>query len=144
MRLNTLSPAPGSTKQPKRVGRGIGSGMGKTAGRGHKGQKSRSGGSVRPGFEGGQMPLQKRLPKYGFTSRISRVTSEIRLSELNQIDGDVVNIQTLRAAGLINSNITRAKVFLSGDLSKAVTLKGLRVTKGAQLAIEAAGGKVEE
>ena len=144
MRLNTLSPAPGSTKQPKRVGRGIGSGMGKTAGRGHKGQKSRSGGSVRPGFEGGQMPLQKRLPKYGFTSRISRVTSEIRLSELNQINGDVVSIQTLRAAGLINSNITRAKVFLSGDLSKAVTLKGLRVTKGAQLAIEAAGGKVEE
>jgi len=144
MRLNTLSPAPGSTKQPKRVGRGIGSGMGKTAGRGHKGQKSRSGGSVRPGFEGGQMPLQKRLPKYGFTSRISRVTSEIRLSELNQINGDVVSIQTLRAAGLINSNITRAKVFLSGDLAKVVTLKGLRVTKGAQLAIEAAGGKVEE
>ena len=144
MRLNTRSPAPGSTKQPKRVGRGIGSGMGKTAGRGHKGQKSRSGGSVRPGFEGGQMPLQKRLPKYGFTSRISRVTSEIRLSELNQINGDVVSIQTLRAAGLINSNITRAKVFLSGDLAKVVTLKGLRVTKGAQLAIEAAGGKVEE
>ena len=144
MRLNTLSPAPGSTKQPKRVGRGIGSGMGKTAGRGHKGQKSRSGGSVRPGFEGGQMPSQKRLPKYGFTSRISRVTSEIRLSELNQINGDVVSIQTLRAAGLINSNITRAKVFLSGDLAKVVTLKGLRVTKGAQLAIEAAGGKVEE
>ena len=144
MRLNTLSPAPGSTKQPKRVGRGIGSGMGKPAGRGHKGQKSRSGGSVRPGFEGGQMPLQKRLPKYGFTSRISRVTSEIRLSELNQINGDVVSIQTLRAAGLINSNITRAKVFLSGDLAKVVTLKGLRVTKGAQLAIEAAGGKVEE
>jgi large subunit ribosomal protein L15 len=90
------------------------------------------------------MPLQKRLPKYGFTSRISRVTSEIRLSELNQINGDVVSIQTLRAAGLINSNITRAKVFLSGDLAKVVTLKGLRVTKGAQLAIEAAGGKVEE
>ena len=93
MRLNTLSPAPGRTKEAKRVGRGIGSGLGKTAGRGHKGQKSRSGGSVRPGFEGGQMPLQKRLPKYGFTSRISRVTSEIRLSELNQIDGDIVDIQ---------------------------------------------------
>ncbi|MEJ6611717.1 MAG: 50S ribosomal protein L15 [Porticoccus sp.] len=144
MRLNTLSPAPGRTKEAKRVGRGIGSGLGKTAGRGHKGQKSRSGGSVRPGFEGGQMPLQKRLPKYGFTSRISRVTSEIRLSELNQIDGDIVDIQSLRAAGLINSHITRAKVFLSGELSKAVVLKGLRVTKGAKIAIEAVGGKVEE
>ena len=143
MRLNTLSPAPGRTKEAKRVGRGIGSGLGKTAGRGHKGQKSRSGGSVRPGFEGGQMPLQKRLPKYGFTSRISRVTSEIRLSELNQIDGDIVDIQSLRAAGLINSHITRAKVFLSGELSKAVTLKGLRVTKGAKVAIEAAGGSVQ-
>ena len=139
MRLNTLSPAPGRTKEAKRVGRGIGSGLGKTAGRGHKGQKSRSGG-FRPGFEGGQMPLQKRLPKYGFTSRISRVTSEIRLSELNQIDGDIVDIQSLRAAGLINSHITRAKVFLSGELSKAVVLKGLRVisTKGAKAAIEAA------
>lgn len=144
MRLNTLSPAPGRIKEAKRVGRGIGSGLGKTAGRGHKGQKSRSGGSVRPGFEGGQMPLQKRLPKYGFTSRISRVTSEIRLSELNQIDGDIVDIQSLRAAGLINSHITRAKVFLSGELSKAVVLKGLRVTKGAKIAIEAVGGKVEE
>ncbi|MEH6468364.1 MAG: 50S ribosomal protein L15 [Porticoccus sp.] len=144
MRLNTLSPAPGRIKEGKRVGRGIGSGLGKTAGRGHKGQKSRSGGSVRPGFEGGQMPLQKRLPKYGFTSRISRVTSEIRLSELNNVEGDVVNIESLRSAGLINNNITRAKVFLSGELSKALTVKGLRVTKGALAAIEAAGGKVEE
>jgi large subunit ribosomal protein L15 len=144
MRLNTLSPAPGRIKEGKRVGRGIGSGLGKTAGRGHKGQKSRSGGSVRPGFEGGQMPLQKRLPKYGFTSRISRVTSEIRLSELNKIDGDIVNIESLRSAGLITNNITRAKVFLSGELSKALTVKGLRVTKGALAAIEAAGGKVEE
>jgi len=144
MYLNTLSPAPGRIKEGKRVGRGIGSGLGKTAGRGHKGQKSRSGGSVRPGFEGGQMPLQKRLPKYGFTSRISRVTAEIRLAEMNKIDGDVVDIQSLRVAGLINNNITRAKVFLSGELNKAVTVKGLRVTKGAQAAIEAAGGKVEE
>ncbi|MEH6466077.1 MAG: 50S ribosomal protein L15 [Porticoccus sp.] len=144
MRLNTLSPAPGRIKEGKRVGRGIGSGLGKTAGRGHKGQKSRSGGSVRPGFEGGQMPLQKRLPKYGFTSRISRVTSEIRLSELNKVEGDVVNIESLRSAGLINNNITRAKVFLSGELSKSLTVKGLRVTKGALAAIEAAGGKVEE
>lgn len=144
MRLNTLSPAPGRIKEGKRVGRGIGSGLGKTAGRGHKGQKARSGGSVRPGFEGGQMPLQKRLPKYGFTSRISRVTAEIRLSELNSISGDVVDIETLRAAGLINASIRRAKVFLSGELNKAVTVKGLRVTKGAQAAIQAAGGKVEE
>ena len=144
MRLNTLSPAPGRIKEGKRVGRGIGSGLGKTAGRGHKGQKSRSGGSVRPGFEGGQMPLQKRLPKYGFTSRISRVTAEIRLSELNKVEGDAVNVESLRSAGLINNNITRAKVFLSGELSKAVTVKGLRVTKGALAAIEAAGGKVEE
>lgn len=144
MRLNTLSPAPGRIKEGKRVGRGIGSGLGKTAGRGHKGQKARSGGSVRPGFEGGQMPLQKRLPKYGFTSRISRITAEIRLSELNSISGDVVDIESLRAAGLINGSIRRAKVFLSGELTKAVTVKGLRVTKGAQAAIEAAGGKVEE
>lgn len=144
MRLNTLSPAPGRIKEGKRLGRGIGSGLGKTGGRGHKGQKARSGGSVRPGFEGGQMPLQKRLPKYGFTSRISRVTAEIRLSELNKVEGEVVDIASLRAAGLINGSIERAKVFLSGELTKAVTVKGLRVTKGAQAAIEAAGGKVEE
>lgn len=144
MRLNTLSPAPGRITEGKRVGRGIGSGLGKTAGRGHKGQKSRSGGRVRPGFEGGQMPLQKRLPKYGFTSRISRVTSEIRLSEINKVDGDVVDIKSLRTAGLIANNITRVKVFLSGELNKSVTVKGLRVTKGAQVAIEAAGGRIEE
>ncbi|MAZ71252.1 50S ribosomal protein L15 [Porticoccus sp.] len=144
MRLNTLSPAPGRIKEGKRVGRGIGSGLGKTAGRGHKGQKARSGGSVRPGFEGGQMPLQKRLPKYGFTSRISRVTAEIRLSELNSVSGDLIDIATLRAAGLINASITRAKVFMSGEVDRPVTVKGLRVTKGARAAIEAAGGKVEE
>lgn len=144
MRLNTLSPAPGRIKEGKRVGRGVGSGLGKTAGRGHKGQKARSGGSVRPGFEGGQMPLQKRLPKYGFTSRISRVTAEIRLSELNSVSGDLVDIATLRAAGLINASITRAKVFMSGEVDRPVTVKGLRVTKGARAAIEAAGGKVEE
>ena len=144
MRLNTLSPAPGRIKEGKRVGRGIGSGLGKTAGRGHKGQKARSGGSVRPGFEGGQMPLQKRLPKYGFTSRISRVTAEIRLSELNSVSGDLVDIATLRAAGLINASITRAKVFMSGEVDRPVTVKGLRVTKGARATIEAAGGKVEE
>jgi large subunit ribosomal protein L15 len=144
MRLNTLSPAPGRNKEAKRVGRGIGSGLGKTAGRGHKGQKSRSGGRVRPGFEGGQMPLQKRLPKYGFTSRISRVSSQIRLSELNLIDGGIVDIGALRTAGLINNNISRAKIFLSGELNKALTLKGVGATKGAIAAIKAAGGKIEE
>lgn len=144
MRLNTLSPAPGRIKEAKRAGRGIGSGLGKTGGRGHKGQKSRSGGTVRPGFEGGQMPLQKRLPKYGFTSRLAAVTAEIRLSELGLIEGGIVDIESLRAAGLINNNILRAKVFASGELVKAVTLKGVRATKGAIAAIEAAGGKVEE
>lgn len=144
MRLNTLSPAPGSTHAKKRVGRGIGSGLGKTAGRGHKGLKSRSGGSVRPGFEGGQMPLQIRLPKYGFTSRIGLVTAEIRLSELNAVEGSVVDIETLKQAGLISSVIKRAKIFASGEVNKAVTVKGLSVSKGAKAAIEAAGGKVEE
>lgn len=144
MRLNTLSPGPGRIKAKKRVARGIGSGTGKTAGRGHKGLKSRSGGSVKPGFEGGQMPLQKRLPKYGFTSRLSRVTAEIRLSEVNKVNAEVVDLDALRAAGLIGSGIKRAKVFLSGVVTKAVTLKGLTVTKGARAAIESAGGKIEE
>lgn len=144
MRLNTLSPAPGSTKNRKRVGRGIGSGHGKTGGRGHKGQKARSGGSIRVGFEGGQMPLQKRLPKYGFTSRIGRVTAEVRLAELNKVDGDVIDLATLMAADIVQRNIKRAKIVLSGELKKAVTVKGLAVTKGARAAIEAAGGKIEE
>ncbi len=144
MRLNTLSPAPGRIKEGKRCGRGIGSGIGKTGGRGHKGQKARTGGSIRPGFEGGQMPLQKRLPKYGFTSRLAAVTAEIRLSELNLIEGDVVDIESLRKAGLINNNIARAKVILSGELKKALSLKGIGATKGAAAAIVAAGGKVEE
>ena len=144
MRLNTLAPAPGHKSDKKRVGRGIGSGNGKTAGRGHKGLKARSGGKVRAGFEGGQMPLQKRLPKYGFTSRIGMVTAEIRLSELNSVEGDVVDLEALRSADLINANIKRAKIFLSGELKKALTVKGLAVTKGAKAAIEAAGGKIEE
>ncbi|MFT4844576.1 MAG: large subunit ribosomal protein L15 [Cellvibrionaceae bacterium] len=144
MRLNTLAPAPGHKSDKKRVGRGIGSGNGKTAGRGHKGLKARSGGKVRVGFEGGQMPLQKRLPKYGFTSRIGMVTAEIRLSELNSIEGDVVDLEALRKANLINANIKRAKIFLSGELKKSLTVKGLAVTKGAKAAIEAAGGKIEE
>jgi large subunit ribosomal protein L15 len=144
MRLNTISNVPGATQTKKRVGRGIGSGQGKTAGRGHKGQKSRSGGTVKPGFEGGQMPLQKRLPKFGFTSRIGMVTAEVRTSELNKVDADVIDIVALEKADIINRNIKRVKVMLSGDVTKAVTVKGLRVTKGARAAIEAAGGKVEE
>ena len=144
MRLNSLSPAPGAKKNAKRVGRGIGSGTGKTAGRGHKGQKARSGGGIRPGFEGGQMPLQKRLPKYGFSSRISRTTAQIRLGELNAIEGDVVDLEALKNADLVRDNVVRARVFLSGELGKALTVKGLVVTKGAREAIEKAGGKVEE
>ena len=144
MHLNTLSPAPGRIKEAKRVGRGIGSGLGKTGGRGHKGQSSRSGGSIRPGFEGGQMPLQKRLPKYGFTSRLAAVTAEIRLSELNKVEGEIVDIAALRSAGIINNSIERAKVFASGEVTKAVTLKGVGATKGARAAIESAGGKVED
>ena len=144
MRLNSLSPAPGARKDSKRVGRGIGSGYGKTAGRGHKGQKSRSGGKVRPGFEGGQMPLQKRLPKYGFTSRIARTTAQIRLAELNSVEGDVVDLDALKNADLVKQDVTRARVFLSGEVTKPLTVKGLKVTKGAREAIEQAGGKVEE
>lgn len=144
MKLNTLSPAEGSHKSGKRVGRGIGSGIGKTGGRGHKGQKSRSGGGVKPGFEGGQQPLQRRLPKYGFSSRLARVTAEIRLAELAKVEAEVIDLEALRAADLINGSIKRAKVVLSGELSKAVTIKGLAVTKGARAAIEAAGGKIED
>ncbi len=144
MRLNTLAPAPGSTHAKKRVGRGIGSGLGKTAGRGHKGLKSRSGGSVRPGFEGGQMPLAKRLPKFGFTSRIGRVTAEVRLHELNLVDGETVDLDALKRADIIGTGMKRAKIVLSGEIKKAVTVSGVAVTKGAKAAIEAAGGKVED
>jgi large subunit ribosomal protein L15 len=143
MRLNTLSPAPGRKNSAKRVGRGIGSGLGKTCGRGHKGQKSRSGGSVKPGFEGGQMPLQKRLPKFGFSSRISRTTAQVRLGELSLVEADVIDLAALKAADLVKQNATRARVFLSGEISKAVTVKGLAVTKGAREAIEKAGGSIE-
>ncbi len=144
MRLNELSPGPGRSQSAKRVGRGIGSGLGKTCGRGHKGQKSRSGGRVRPGFEGGQMPLQKRLPKFGFTSRVSLVSAEIRLGELNKVDADVIDLDALKQADLVKISAKRAKVFLSGEITKPVSLKGLAVTKGAKAAIEAAGGKVED
>ena len=144
MRLNTLKPAEGSKKDAKRVGRGIGSGLGKTCGRGHKGQKSRSGGFHKVGFEGGQMPLQRRLPKVGFTSRKGRYTAEIRLDELAKIEAEVVDLKALQDADIVSGNIKRAKVILSGKIEKAVTVKGLGVTKGARAAIEAAGGKIED
>ena len=144
MFLNTLKPAAGSKSNPKRRGRGIGSGLGKTGGRGHKGQKSRSGGQTKIGFEGGQMPLQRRLPKVGFTSRLARVTDEIRLNELNALTADVIDIAVLKEANLIARSIQRVKIMDSGKVEKAVTLKGIRVTKGARAAIEAAGGKIEE
>lgn len=144
MRLNTLAPAEGAKQAPKRVGRGIGSGLGKTGGRGHKGQSSRSGGGVRRGFEGGQMPLYRRLPKFGFTSRKAMITAEIRLSELALVEGDVVDLNALKAANVVGIHIEFAKVILSGEVKRAVTIRGLRVTKGARTAIEAAGGKIEE
>lgn len=143
MRLNSLRPGAGSKQAPKRVGRGIGSGLGKTCGRGHKGLKSRSGGSVNPGFEGGQMPIQRRLPKFGFNSRQARYVAEVRLNELAAAGVDVVDLAALKQADIIREEIKSARVILSGEITKAVTVKGLKVTKGAQAAIEAAGGKVE-
>jgi len=144
MRLNSIGPASGSKPAAKRRGRGIGSGLGKTGGRGVKGQTSRSGGGIKPGFEGGQMPIQRRLPKFGFTSQKSLIREEVRLSELAKVTGDVVDIDALKAAGVIRRSTKYVKVVLSGDISKAVTLKGVPVTKGAKAAIEAAGGKIEE
>ena len=143
MYLNTIKPAAGSNKAPKRVGRGIGSGWGKTSARGHKGQKARSGGYHKVGFEGGQMPLQRRLPKRGFRSAMKLTTAEIRTHELAKVNEDVIDLAALRNAGLIHSRILRAKVMLSGPIEKAVTLKGIAVTNGAKEAIEKAGGKVE-
>ncbi|MGB5425613.1 MAG: 50S ribosomal protein L15 [Gammaproteobacteria bacterium] len=144
MRLNTLQPADGSKKDRKRVGRGIGSGLGKTGGRGHKGQKSRSGGYHKVGFEGGQMPLQRRLPKMGFLARKSRFIDELRLNELALVSADVIDLDALKAANLISREVRSVKVFASGSIDKPVTLKGIRVTRGARAAIEAAGGKIEE
>ncbi len=144
MRLNTLTPAPGSRKPRTRVGRGGGSGLGKTAGRGHKGQRARKSGNVRAGFEGGQMPIQQRLPKYGFSSAIARVTAQLRLSELDKVQGDLVDLDTLKASNVVARNIERVRVFQSGAVSRALQLKGVAVTKGARAAIEAAGGKVED
>lgn len=144
MKLNTLRPAAGAKHAQKRVGRGIGSGLGKTGGRGHKGLKSRSGGSVKPGFEGGQMPLQRRLPKFGFTSAKSLVSEEVRLSELAKVNVDVIDLAALKQANVIKDDTRFAKIVLSGELDKAVTIRGLKVTKGARSAIENAGGKVED
>ena len=143
MRLNSLKPAPGAKRDAKRVGRGIGSGDGKTAGRGHKGLKARSGGTVKAGFEGGQMPLQKRLPKYGFTSRIGRTTAEVRLHELNAVDGDVVDLDSLKAADLIKEDVKACARLFVGRHYASGQGAGVTVTKGAKAAIEAAGGSVE-
>ena len=143
MHLNTLQPSPGSRKNGKRVGRGIGSGLGKTCGRGHKGQKSRSGGFTKIGFEGGQMPLQRRLPKVGFASRSTKLSAEVRLYELTKVDADVVDLAALIAANIVPAFTQKAKVIASGEIHKAVNLKGVKVTPGARKAIEAAGGKIE-
>ncbi len=143
MYLNTIKPALGSKVLPKRLGRGIGSGKGKTCGRGHKGQRARAGGFHRVGFEGGQTALFRRLPKFGFSSRKGKVTTEVRLDQLAKLDADVITIQVLREAGFINASIRFVKVIASGQINKAVNLKGLTATKAARSAIEAAGGKVE-
>jgi large subunit ribosomal protein L15 len=143
MKLNSISPAQGSKQYRKRVGRGIGSGIGKTAGRGHKGQKSRSGGYHKVGFEGGQMPLQRRLPKRGFASRTARYNAEVRLYQLQVLKADVIDMEVLKTLGIVNHDTRKVKIINTGELDRAISVKGLAVTKGAQAAIEAAGGKVE-
>jgi large subunit ribosomal protein L15 len=144
MNLNTLKPAIGEKTSRKRVGRGMGSGMGKTAGRGHKGQKARSGGFTKIGFEGGQMPLQRRLPKVGFSSRISIVTSQVTLDQLDKLTEKDINIDVLKKHNLITKNILRVKVILSGEINRAINLSGIKATKGAKAAIEAAKGAISE
>lgn len=144
MRLNELQPAPGSKPTPKRVGRGIGSGLGKTCGSGHKGQKARSGGYHKVGFEGGQMPLQRRLPKVGFRSLKKRYSAQIRLDQLSTLDAESIDILALKKAGLVPEQTDRVKVIASGEIKQAVNLKGIAATKGAKSAIESAGGKVED
>lgn len=143
MNLNTLSPDPGSRPSRRRLGRGIGSGLGKTSGKGHKGQKSRAGGYHKINFEGGQMPIQRRLPKMGFKSRMAKTIDEVNLSELAKVQVDVIDLASLKAAGLINSSIKEVKVILSGELKTAIKLKGLRLTKGARKVIEDLGGSIE-
>lgn len=144
MRLNTLKPGEGARKTAKRVGRGIGSGLGKTSGKGHKGQKARAGGYHKVGFEGGQMPIQRRLPKFGFHSRAASDTQEVRLTALAKLDAPFIDFELLRASGLIGSLVKRVKIFKDGDIDKKMTLKGLALTKGAKAAIESAGGKIED
>jgi large subunit ribosomal protein L15 len=143
MKLNELKPSPGSKQAPKRVGRGIGSGLGKTCGRGHKGQKARAGGFHKTGFEGGQMPLQRRLPKVGFRSRTALTHAEVRLGELAQVEGDVIDLASLMLAGVVGRCTKSAKVFLSGSIDRAVTVRGIGVSKGARAEIEAKGGQIE-
>ncbi|VFP83040.1 50S ribosomal protein L15 [Candidatus Erwinia haradaeae] len=143
MYLNTLSPANGSKHVAKRLGRGLGSGLGKTAGRGHKGQKSRSGSSAHRGFEGGQMPLYRRLPKFGFISQKAMVTSQVRLSDLNKLEGEVVDLKALKIAHLISMKAEFAKIILCGEITRSMTIRGVRVTKGARSAILAASGIIE-
>ena len=144
LRLNELAPAEGAKREHRRLGRGIGSGLGKTGGRGVKGQTSRSGSGIRAGFEGGQMPIYRRLPKFGFTSQLALKTAEVRLSELNKVEGDVVSLATLKAANVVRSDKIRARIVLSGEITRVFTVQGVALTKGAKAAIEAAGGKVEE
>jgi large subunit ribosomal protein L15 len=144
MRLNQLKPAAGAKHAKKRLGRGIGSGTGKTAGRGHKGQKARAGGYHKVGFEGGQMPLQRRLPKRGFVSLSKKFDAEVRLSELGRVQGDTIDLLALKQAGIVPAQTLSAKVILSGEIKRVVNLKGVLVTKGARAAIEAAGGRIEE
>ena len=144
MRLNNLQPTPGSKRPGKRLGRGVGSGLGKTGGRGHKGQSSRAGGYHKVGFEGGQMPLQRRLPKIGFRSRTAGEKDEIRLHELSKVAGDVIDLAALVGAGLVCGETRCVKIILAGTIERAVTVRGVAVTKGARAAIEAAGGKVED
>ncbi|KAA0446084.1 MAG: 50S ribosomal protein L15 [Candidatus Thioglobus sp.] len=144
MQLNTLSPAEGEKRSRKRVGRGIGSGTGKTCGRGHKGQKARSGGFTKIGFEGGQMPLQRRLPKVGFSSRVSITTAQVTLSELDKLTESEINIEVLKKHNLITKNIKRVKVMLSGEITRAISLTDIKATKGAKAAIESAKGSVGE
>ncbi|OUY08813.1 50S ribosomal protein L15 [Acinetobacter populi] len=144
LRLNELAPAEGAKRDNLRVGRGIGSGVGKTGGRGVKGQKSRKSGGVRPGFEGGQTAIYRRLPKFGFTSQIALKTAEVRLSELNKVEGDIISLETLKAANVVRRDQLRARVVLSGEVTRAFTVQGIALTKGAKAAIEAADGKVEE
>ena len=144
MNLNSLSPDPGSRRPKKRLGRGIGSGLGKTSGKGHKGQKARAGGFHKINFEGGQMPIQRRLPKMGFKSLVGKTVDQVSLSELAKVSAELIDMNALTEADLINNSIKDVKVILSGELDKAIKVKGLRVTKGARSAIEALGGSIEE